>query len=227
MLTPMTEPAVAEATTVEPPAAVSLEVVFLPLDKLDPNPWNPNQQSAAVAQAERESIKLYGFVDPVTVRVHPEEAGRWQIIDGEHRCREALGLGYVEVPCVVLDLDDVAARKLTVILNETKGEADVVLLGTLLAELQRMDAESYSVGMPYGDRELEHLLQMAAVDWDQYGPGADDVEPVPETPSYDVILAYGEADYAEYQELVAKLRETMSVDGEAGTVLEALRQAAA
>lgn len=164
-------------------SAARVAAVYVAVSSLHPNPWNPNQQSEVVRRAERESIEAYGFVDPITVREHPTIVDAYEIIDGEHRWQAAQELGYTEVPVVVLVLDDTAARKLTVILNETRGDADAVLLGQLLSELKDMsDPDVFALGLPYTGSELDHLLAIGGGDWDQYrvSPLADPVfDPLP------------------------------------------------
>lgn len=142
---------------------------------LHPNPWNPNKMDEATYAAAVESIQTFGFVDPLTVREHPDLEGEYQIIDGYHRWKASGDLrGHdVDLPVVcLLNLPDASARKLTIILNETRGEADPVLLGTLLADLLKegMDIEDLKVGLRYDDAELSHLLELGDVDWSQFDP---------------------------------------------------------
>ncbi len=156
---------------------LGLEIVELPIDQVEPNPWNPNKQIPQVAQAERESITRFGFVDPITVRVVPGEHDRWQIIDGEHRWREARDLGYETIAAVILDVTEDEAKKLTIVLNETRGDADVVLLGQLLQQLA--DTDDFRVALPYTDGDLAQLLEIGSQDWDGFGQGGDDPAPPP------------------------------------------------
>lgn len=146
---------------------------------LVPNDWNPNVMKARVLQAERESIEAYGFIDPITVRPHPTDEGRFQIIDGEHRWKVASELGIESVPVVVLDLDDNAARKLTIILNETRGRADVVDLGKLLGDLadDMGDTAELLRGLPYSEGELDELIELAGVEFPDYSDGSLDPAP--------------------------------------------------
>jgi ParB-like nuclease domain len=136
-------------------------------ERIHANPWNPNKMDERTRQAARESIATYGFIDPVTVREHPEIDGHFQIIDGEHRWQEAQELGYDAIPVVVLGVDDTTARKLTIVFNETRGEADSVLLGTLLKQLEAEDAD-FRTALRYDDGELKHLLSLAEADWDDF-----------------------------------------------------------
>lgn len=152
-----------------------MNIVMLPWDAVEPNPWNPNRMTERVLQAERESILAHGFIDPITVRPHPEGGERWQIVDGEHRYRTLKSLaedGGVEadgdlvdlldrraVPAIVLDLDDVQAKKLTIILNETRGRADAMLLTDLLRDIEMsIGRDDLALALPYNPAELDTLL---------------------------------------------------------------------
>jgi len=155
-----------------------LDTREIPHAKLHPNPWNPNRMDERTLQAERESIATFGFVDPVTVRPHPDKKGHFQIIDGEHRWK-VLGEAKPKpaVPCVVLDLSDTTARKLTIVLNETRGQADTALLSSLLGELKDDLGEDLGVGLRWSDGELNSILAVADDDWDGYNPGGLDEKP--------------------------------------------------
>jgi ParB/RepB/Spo0J family partition protein len=136
---------------------------------LHPNPWNPNRMDEATFQAELASIREFGFVDPVTVRPHPTRRGHFEIIDGEHRWRAAKALALTVVDVVVLDATDAQAKRLTVILNETRGSANPADLGKLLADLQRsMSVDELVRGMPYTRTEVEDLIGLSSFDWDAY-----------------------------------------------------------
>lgn len=145
-----------------------LEVQYAPVSSLHPNPWNPNKMDARTYSAERESIRAYGFVDPITCRPHPENLGEYEILDGEHRYRAAIDEKLEVVPIVVLPLDDARAKRLTIILNETRGEADPIALAILLRELEEIDPEEFRVGLPYTSKEMEELLEIGRVNWDEY-----------------------------------------------------------
>lgn len=108
--------------------------VLIAASDLRPNDWNPNRMTRFIRDKAIESIKAYGFIDPLTVMPHE---GRYIIIDGEHRFligRDEFSMD--EFPCIVIDhisLED--AKKLTVVLNELHGQADPGRLGDLLADL--------------------------------------------------------------------------------------------
>lgn len=152
------------------------ESMIVRVDALDANPWNPNKMQSRTFDAEVESIASFGFIDPITVREHPELKSRYQIIDGEHRWRAAKQLGLIEVPVSVVSVSDVEAKKLTIVLNETRGEADVMDLALLLKEISDDDDDLIN-SLPYSENELEDLLNIALLeipDYDESSSEPDD-----------------------------------------------------
>jgi ParB-like nuclease domain len=131
----------------------------LPIGALTPNPWNPNRMNAFMFAKALESIKTYGFQDPITVRRTPDGI---QIIDGEHRWQAAKQLGYSEVPVWFLpDIDDDTAKKLTVVFNELKGQSRPQDVAVLLKDiLERTTIEELLVGLPYTDEILRGFIGM-------------------------------------------------------------------
>jgi hypothetical protein len=119
------------------------KLVWLAPSELHPNPWNPNQMLAPMYAKALQSISDHGFVDPVTAYDHN---GRLRIIDGEHRWRVAQDLGLTEIPVFIVDTDDAGAKKLTILLNELRGQAAPDKMGELLKDLM-------------GDTSLEDLLR--------------------------------------------------------------------
>ena len=109
-----------------------IEVVYIDCDLLDPNPWNPNQMDDAMLRKEIETIKEFGFVDPITVR---RLGDRYQIIDGEHRLIAAEEIDLGALPCIVLDVDDDVAEQLTIVLNDLRGKPDEKKLAALVRDL--------------------------------------------------------------------------------------------
>jgi hypothetical protein len=142
-----------------------LTITSVKIDELRANTWNPNEQTPRVREAVLESITEFGFLDPVLVRPHPDGAG-YEIVDGEHRWEAALAAGDTHLDVIVRDLTDQQAKRLTVILNETRGQADTIGLAQLLAELDAdIGTDALLVGLPYTGDELADLVRMADIDW--------------------------------------------------------------
>lgn len=159
------------------------------VEKIKPNPWNPNKQSDFIFDKERKSIRDHGFIDPILVR---GKGPGFEVIDGEHRLRAAMAEGYKEVPCNDLGkVSDAVAKQLTIIMNETRGKADPTLLQTLLKDLEsEIGVKDLIEAMPFQQVEIESLLANSKVDWDNIGPsltaapptivGSDNPIPQPE-----------------------------------------------
>lgn len=141
------------------------------LGRIHENPWNPNQQSDEAFAAEIASIQRFGFIDPITVRKHPDKRGSFQIIDGAHRYRALNEIGWKDdVPVVVIDVSDAEAKALTVVLNETRGAPDKTDLANLLSELRKVDDELLAV-LPYTEAEFDELLASVDIDFAPGGAG--------------------------------------------------------
>ena len=210
----------------------------VPYFDIAPNSYNPNVMPARVYQAELESIAHFGFIDPVTVR---EVSEGLSIVDGEHRwrafreLRELWMAGALEkfhddllpmfeantLPVVNLGvLSDTDAKKLTVILNETRGRANTVDLAALLAEIgQDTGAEELRVGLPYSDAELSDLLQLAGYDWNATAStapqeGTSDQDETTSTEEFRSFTAtLPEAAFAVYTDAIEKVKQKLAEDG--------------
>lgn len=151
-------------------------------DFLDPNPWNPNKTSAKEQKAIAESLSTYSQVLDIIVRPHPDKKDRYQIIDGEHRYDEMSGEVYATV---LHGLSDEDAKKLTIILNETRGRADKIELAGLLSDLNKtLDLDDLGVGLPYDLGDLQELITLADVEWDDFNENfaAEEETPTSEDP---------------------------------------------
>lgn len=146
--------------------------VAIAKDKLHLNPWNPNKMRDREQQALAESISEYGQILELIVRPHPNKPEHYQIIDGAHRFET---LGETVFCNVIYGLSDANAKKLTIIMNETRGEADKIELAQLLASIEEDMGDDLITALPYTETELDELIRLAAVDWDQFDqPGSEE-----------------------------------------------------
>lgn len=152
------------------PALVEPVLIKLRLDRLEPNPWNPNKMTDEMLAKERASIERFGFVDPITVRRLP--ARMWQIIDGEHRWIVARQLKLTQVPCFdVGEIDDATAQQLTIVLNDTRGQTDPRKLGGLLSGLLKLEPKERLIAtLPYSREAFERLTEPPKLDWADLPP---------------------------------------------------------
>lgn len=136
----------------------------IPITSIRANPWNVNVMDNRTYAATRESIRLNGFVDPVTVRAIPPEGEegviQYEIIDGEHRWQAAHAEGLTEIGVLVVEVASEAhAKKLTLLLN-VHGTGDLVKVAGLVAEFAAADLDRAGYGLAYSSRQLTDLIEL-------------------------------------------------------------------
>ena len=144
--------------------------VLLKARQLHPNPWNPYANKPdRLQQAIGESIGEFSQIQDVVCRPHPEIEGEYQILDGEGRHRTFKPDD--DVYAIVLHgLTDDQAKKVTIVMDETRATADKVQLSALLAELsENQDIEDLMMGLPYQESELSELINSSEMGWDDAG----------------------------------------------------------
>ena len=143
------------------PGVEKLTVVEIPVEKLTPNPWNPNRMSNEMRAKLKAYIQREGFVEPLVVRTLGE---RYEILGGFHRWGIARELRYDTVPCVVVNLDDKRAKILSVNLNEMKGQSLPSLLAELVHDLSKeLTLNDLYSQLPYSVDELKDSLELLKI----------------------------------------------------------------
>ena len=66
----------------------------IPVELLVEHPENSNFMNAETAQKLRRHIERTGRYEPLTVRPHPYEEGKFQVINGHNRLRVLCALNY-------------------------------------------------------------------------------------------------------------------------------------
>ncbi len=96
---PATPPAEREPAPPDRPA-----VDTVPIDRIEPNPFQPRQQFDDTGLAElAQSIKSDGVLQPITLR---QSGGKYQIIAGERRWRASRIAGLKDIPALVRQASD-------------------------------------------------------------------------------------------------------------------------
>jgi len=99
-----------------PPQGAAVRQV--PLDLLEPNPFQPRSSIDPTALEElTQSIRLRGVLQPLLVRPRPGTADRYQIVAGERRWRAAGAAGLHEVPALVHEMTDTEAAAVALVEN--------------------------------------------------------------------------------------------------------------
>ncbi len=104
-----------------------LNIVYISTELLQPSEYNPRKWNKEAISQLKESIKRYGFVDPLITN---SASHRKNILIGGHfRLSVAKELDIKEVPVVYLDIPDIEKEKeLNIRLNKNLGEFDWNLL---------------------------------------------------------------------------------------------------
>ena len=111
-------------------------IVQVPVNEIDPNPNQPRRVFDGESLAALvESIKQYGVLSPISVRLH---YGRYELIAGERRLRAARLAGLTRVPCLVLDVDMEESGLLAMVENLQREDLDFVEEARGISNLIRM-----------------------------------------------------------------------------------------
>jgi len=136
----------------------SLEVIYLPVDSVTPNDYNPNRQSEHDFTLLCRSIAEDGFTQPIVVMRATK-----QIVDGEHRWRACKALGHDEVPCVLVDMSPEQMRIATLRHNRARGSEDAAMAADVIRELQELGAIDWAADSLMMDTvEIQRMLEIEA-----------------------------------------------------------------
>jgi len=147
------------------------------LSELKPNIWNPKlkpEDDLDVQQQYEEvvkSLKTYGLIDPILVRSAKDgkELGFYEIINGYHRFLACQELGVEKIIINDLgDIDDLQAKKLTIVTEEIKIPIDQVKLSHLLKEMiVNTDLDELANGLPYSKELIQSKIELLDFDWQE------------------------------------------------------------
>lgn len=144
------------------------EYKVVPVTEIRPNQWNYNSQSDFMYEKLKESIKKFGFTEPLNVRSANEDGplGYYEIIGGEHRWKASQELGIKELPIIDVGMmTDNNLKKLMIVLNETKGRPNNDQLALVISELSKA-GDDISV-LPFDEAEIQSLTSMGEFEWEQ------------------------------------------------------------
>jgi ParB-like chromosome segregation protein Spo0J len=205
------------------------------LSTLVPDPENPRAHDKRNLEAIAASLREHGQVEPLLV-----QASSRMIIAGNGRAEAMRSLGWDTAHVVLLDVNDVQARKLSIQLNRS-GELASWDEAVLTKHLQALDGlDDYTVeGMGFSEDELQML---AAAYGDATLPepepepepadGAQGTAPDPahaDMPNSSVRMVQLYLDNTTaplFQQAVRKLAAAWNKDNQTDTVLHAVLRAA-
>jgi len=132
-----------------------MNIQTIPAAKLMAAKYNPRKDlkpGDVEYEKLRRSIEEFGYVEPV---IWNERTGN--IVGGHQRFKVLTSLGYTDIECVVLDIDEQREKALNVALNKISGEFDIPLLTDLLRDLNE---DGFDVSLTGFDAtEMEDLFK--------------------------------------------------------------------
>ncbi len=131
-----------------------MNIEKIAIERLNPAGYNPRKE-LKVGDTEYEklkrSIETFGYVEPV---IWNKRTGN--VVGGHQRLTVMKDLGYEEVDCVIVDLDEPHEKALNVALNKIQGEWDTGKLSALLTDL---DGSAFDVSLTGFDAsEVDELM---------------------------------------------------------------------
>jgi ParB-like chromosome segregation protein Spo0J len=131
---------------------------MVPLDDLIAHPLNSNVMPADLQAKLRAHIKRTGRYPFLVVRPHPDEPGKFQVLDGHHRIAILRELGHTEARCDVWEVNDREAKVLLATLNRLQGQDQPLKRAQLIHELlAEMSLDDLGGLLPETDKQLEEL----------------------------------------------------------------------
>lgn len=121
-----------------------MNIEKISVEKLLPAKYNPRkdlQPGDPEFEKLKRSITEFGYVEPI---IWNKRTG--VVIGGHQRLKVLQHLGYTEVDCVVLDIDEQKEKALNVALNKISGAWDVPLLTALLRDLDESGFDATLTG---------------------------------------------------------------------------------
>ena len=109
----------------KPQQGGSADVLLIPADLIEPNPFQPRMSFDQEALEElAESIRTLGLIQPVTVRRKSD--GRYQIISGERRFRASKLTGMAMIPAYIRDTNDQGMLEMAIVENIQREDLDPI-----------------------------------------------------------------------------------------------------
>ena len=147
-------------------------ILQIKTDDIRPNRAQPRaefEQNSIIRLAD--SIRRYGILQPLTVRVSdPEDIYRYELIAGERRLRAAKMLGYLTVPCVVMEVTEQISAELAIIENLLREDLNMFEQAygfRKLIENYRMTQEEVARKMSLSQSAVANKLRLLRLSYEE------------------------------------------------------------
>lgn len=112
-------------STTEQPKQATADVLRIPVDMIEPNPYQPRMSFDQEALEElADSIRTLGLIQPITVR--RKDASTYQIISGERRFRACRMAGMDMIPAYIRDANDQGMLEMAIVENIQRENLDPI-----------------------------------------------------------------------------------------------------
>ncbi len=116
-----------EVVTREAQPQNTSDVLRIPVDLIEPNPYQPRMNFADEAMQElASSIRTFGLIQPITVRRKGD--GKYQIISGERRYRASIMAGMDMIPAYIRDASEQSMLEMAIVENIQRENLDPIEL---------------------------------------------------------------------------------------------------
>lgn len=100
------------------------DVLRIPIDLIEPNPYQPRMTFASEAMQElADSIRTFGLIQPITVR---RKGDKYQIISGERRYRASIMAGMDMIPAYIRDASEQGMLEMAIVENIQRENLDPI-----------------------------------------------------------------------------------------------------
>ena len=126
--------------------------------------------TAAMLSKLRRHIERTGRYEPLTVRPHPSQESKFELLNGHNRLRALQAIGHESARCVVWDVDEAQARLYLATLNRLTGSEIPERRASLLENLLgAFDVANLSTLLPDDRGQLEELERLARLEPEDFG----------------------------------------------------------
>lgn len=142
----------------------------IPVEHLEGNPFQPRKHFPEDSLKDLEmSIRAQGVIQPITVRVHPEQKGQYQIIAGERRWRASKQAENPTVPAVIRSATDEEMATWAIIENVQREDLNPIDRAEALKILKQNTGWTVEkIAEECGFAKRNYYLRVALTDLPQY-----------------------------------------------------------
>lgn len=158
---------------------------LIPITDVQLDPTNPNQMTDIQMDGLSESLKMFGFVEPIIVNQDN------MLVDGEHRYTAWMRLGHTTIKAIKLDLTGAELKLLRQAKNKLKGQHDIVKdMDELQALLSNYDSSVVAALTGQTTESLEYLISQMQSNQDDLIDVMEHERRVPTDKVYDMVCPF-------------------------------------